>query len=200
MKERSIMKLDLVHDIQKAYRSVVASMSRPGHITNIIEEANKVDLDIDFYDATFVLMLMLLDAEVSFKIFSRNEEKITKFVSRLTYAKPESVKNASFIFVMKDAEAGGLEEAIEKAYEGDLIDPHKSATIIVEAMNITNDKEIILTGPGIKDENYIKVDLDKNWIEKRRFKNIEYPLGVDIIMVDKRANMICIPRTTKISM
>ncbi|WZL74712.1 phosphonate C-P lyase system protein PhnH [Clostridiaceae bacterium 35-E11] len=192
------MKLDFVHDIQKAYRSVVASMSRPGHITNIIEEANKVDLDIGFYNATLVLMLMLLDAEVSFKIFSRNEEKITKFVSQLTYAKLESVENANFIFVMNDAEDDDLEKAFKKAYEGDLIDPHKSATIIVETRSITNDKKVTLTGPGIKDENYIKVDVVGNWIEKRKFKNMEYPLGVDVIMVDESANLICIPRTTKI--
>lgn len=193
------MKLDLVHDIQKAYRSVVDSMSRPGHINNIKDQADKVDLDIDFYNATLILMLMLLDAEVSFKVFSKNEEEITKFISQLTYAKPESIENANFIFVMTDAENSHIEEAFDKAYEGDLINPHGSATIIVEAKGITNDREIILTGPGIKDENHIRVDINKGWIEKHREKNVEYPLGVDIIMVDEKANLICIPRTTKIT-
>ncbi|WP_026895643.1 phosphonate C-P lyase system protein PhnH [Clostridiisalibacter paucivorans] len=193
------MKLDLVHDIQKAYRSVVDSMARPGHINNIKDQADKVDLEIDFYNATLILMLMLLDAEVSFKVFSKNEEEITKFISQLTYAKPESIKNANFIFIMTDAENSHIEEAFDKAYEGDLINPHGSATIIVEAKGITNDREIILTGPGIKDENHIRVDINKGWIEKHREKNIEYPLGVDIIMVDEKANLICIPRTTKIT-
>ncbi|MGF7058767.1 phosphonate C-P lyase system protein PhnH [Brassicibacter mesophilus] len=193
------MKLDLVHDIQKSYRSVIDSMSKPGHINSIKDQANKIDLDIDFENSTFVLMLMLLDAEVSFKVFSKKEKEITKLISQLTYAKPEAVENANYIFVMEDAEDGDIENAIEKAYEGNLIDPHKSATIIVEVLKITNDKEIVLTGPGIKDENYLKVDVCGNWIEKRKLKNVEYPLGVDIIMVDKKADLICIPRTTNIS-
>ncbi|MCG8481816.1 MAG: phosphonate C-P lyase system protein PhnH, partial [Clostridia bacterium] len=112
------MKLDLVHDIQKAYRKVVESMSRPGHINSINEEASKVDLEIQFYPSTLVLMLMLLDAEVSFKIISENEASMTQLISQLTYAKPETVENANFIFVMKDVNDGELERVLEKAYEG----------------------------------------------------------------------------------
>ncbi|SKC47732.1 phosphonate C-P lyase system protein PhnH [Maledivibacter halophilus] len=193
------MKVDLVHDIQKAYRNVVESMSRPGLITNISKEANKVDLDIEFYNSTLVLMLMLLDAEVSFKVFSENEEKITKLVSQLTYAKPNPLEKSSYVFIMKDSKTIDIEEAFEKAYGGNLIDPHKSATIIIEANNISNDKELILKGPGIKDKNYIKVDISGNWVEKRELKNIEYPLGVDTIIIDKNSNLICLPRTTQIS-
>lgn len=65
--------------------------------------------------------------------------------------------------------------------------------------NISNDKELILKGPGIKDKNYIKVDISGNWVEKRELKNIEYPLGVDTIIIDKNSNLICLPRTTQIS-
>ena len=164
------MKLDLVHDIQKAYRKVVESMSRPGHINSINEEASKVDLEIQFYPSTLVLMLMLLDAEVSFKIISENEASMTQLISQLTYAKPETVENANFIFVMKDVNDGELERVLEKAYEGDLIDPHKSATIIAEVNQITNERELILQGPGIKDKNELKVDLNGHWVEKRRLK------------------------------
>ena len=193
------MGLDTVHDIQIAYRKVIDCMSRPGHIGNIYEEADRVDLDIDFYNSTLVLMLMLLDAEVNFKVFSKNEERITKFVSQLTYAKPQTVEKASFVFVLRDAEEIDIKEAFEKAYEGDLIDPHRSATIIVEADGITNDRDLILSGPGIKDRNYIAIDLPSCWIDKRRLKNIEYPLGVDTIIVDKNSKLICLPRTTQIS-
>ncbi len=193
------MKLDMVHDIQRVYRKVVDCMSKPGHINNICEEASRIDLDIDFYNSTVVLMLMLLDPEVSFKIFSINEDKITKLVNQLTYAKAETVENANFIFVLRDTEEANIGKAFERGYEGSLIDPHSSATIIIESGSITKDKDLILSGPGIKDKNYVTIDLPHNWIEKRSLKNTEYPLGVDTIIVDGDSNLLCLPRTTEIS-
>ncbi|MCG8483376.1 MAG: phosphonate C-P lyase system protein PhnH, partial [Clostridia bacterium] len=73
-----------------------------------------------------------------------------------------------------------------------------SATIVAEVNQITNERELILQGPGIEDKNELKVDLNGHWVEKRRLKNIEYPLGVDMIMVDKNSNLVGIPRTTQI--
>ena len=55
------MELDLIHDIQSTYRKVLNSMARPGIIENIKDEADKVNVDIDCYKSTFLIMLMLLD-------------------------------------------------------------------------------------------------------------------------------------------
>jgi len=192
------MKLDLVHDIQKVYRKVINSMARPGLIENIGEQSGKVDIDTGFYNQTLVIMFMLLDAEVSFKIYSNQEEKITKFISQLTYAKSKSADEADFIFVLRDAGPKKLEEAFRKGKPGNLIDPHRSATIIVEVDKLSKDKDLVLKGPGIKDANYVKVDIEGDWIEERKKKNIEYPLGVDAIFIDRNSNIVAFPRTTQI--
>ncbi|MTI65834.1 MAG: phosphonate C-P lyase system protein PhnH [Firmicutes bacterium] len=192
------MKLDMVHDIQRTYRKVLNSMSRPGEIENIKNESQKVDIDTEFFNSTLVLMFMLLDAEVSFKIISNKEDEMTKFINQLTYAKSKELHEADFIFLLNDAKKEDIESTFKKAKVGDLINPNKSATIIVESEKITNEKDLTLKGPGIKEVNYVEVKLKGNWIEERNEKNIEYPLGIDVIFTDINSNIMCLPRTTQI--
>jgi alpha-D-ribose 1-methylphosphonate 5-triphosphate synthase subunit PhnH len=192
------MKLDLVHDIQKSYRKVLNCMARPGVIESIKEVSEKVDMNIDFLKSTLVIMFMLLDAEVSFKIISKNERDLTNIVNQLTYAKASDAEAADFVFVLRDAAPEDIELAFRDAKLGDLIDPHKSATIIVEVDEVSNEKALALKGPGIEEINYVKITALGNWIEAREQKNIEYPLGVDTIFIDKGSNILCLPRTTQI--
>lgn len=72
------MKLDLIYDIQRAYRKVVDSMSKPGLITNLKDEAAKVDLEAGCFPSTLVLAAMLLDTEVTFKVVSEREHSCNK--------------------------------------------------------------------------------------------------------------------------
>ncbi|OOM78635.1 phosphonate C-P lyase system protein PhnH [Clostridium sp. BL-8] len=190
--------LDLVHDIQTAYRKVLNCMSRPGSIENLACQIEKVDIDVDFSRSNLIMMYMLLDAEVSFKIVSHEEEKISKLVNQLTYGKYTSLEEADFIFIMKDADEDMVEQAFKDAKIGDLIDPHKSATIVVEVEEISGNKELMLTGPGIKKENYMQVKIKGDWLGEREKKNIEYPLGIDMILLDEESNVMCLPRTTQI--
>lgn len=192
------MPLDLVHDLQTAYRKTVDSISRPGLITNIKVQADKVDLEIGCFKSTMVLALMLFDTEVTFKVMSERESEITKILNQLTYAKAMEIQNADFILVLNDAGPLALEKALIAAYRGDLMDPHKSATIIVEADALSNDRDLTLTGPGIDRERHVKVQTAGDWVTLRAEKNSEYPLGIDFIFTDSGHNLLCIPRTTQI--
>ena len=192
------MKLDKVHDIQKIYRKVLDLMSRPGKIANISDEVKEVQPIVDIFDATFGLMLMLLDMEVSFHIVSANSEKIAQMISQLTYGKQSDIEQADYVFVLKDVAATQLAEVFKQVKVGELFDPQKSATLIVEAMELTNEKELIFRGPGIKDTNLVNIGLGNDWIGARKDVNIEFPLGVDTIFIDGQANVLCLPRTTQI--
>ncbi|KPU42592.1 alpha-D-ribose 1-methylphosphonate 5-triphosphate synthase subunit PhnH [Oxobacter pfennigii] len=192
------MKLDLVYDIQQSYRKVLNCMSRPGLIENINEQSEKIDIYTNFYSSTLLLMFMLLDAEVNFYIVTEDESEIKKIVNQLSYAKSTDIKDADFIFILNDARAEQIEEAFLNAKTGTLMDPQKSATIIFETKGLKNEEGLILKGPGIKDEAYAKIDAKSNWINYRDKKNIEYPLGIDIIFVDVDSNIMCLPRTTKV--
>lgn len=192
------MKLDLVHDIQAAYRKTLDSMSRPGLINNITDQANKVNIKKNCFGSTLVLALILFDTEVKFKVVSEREMEIAKLINQLTYAKATEVENADYILVLKDAKPDDLEMAITLAYPGDLLDPHKAATIIIEADSLSNDRDLTLKGPGIEKVNYIEVKLTGRWVDQRAEKNSEYPLGIDLIFTDRDDNILCLPRATQI--
>ena len=194
------MSLDLVHDIQGVYRKVLNSMARPGAIESIIEETNKVDINIDCYKSTFLMMLMLLDGEVSFNVISNKSMDITSLVSQITYSKVKPIEEADYIFIMNDAISASLEEGFKRAKIGSLINPNKSATIIAELDDIGSGKELILKGPGIKEESKVSVKGNLAWVDVRAERNEEYPLGVDSIFVDDNGNLICLPRTTQIGL
>jgi len=195
------MKLDLVHDIQVAYRKTLDSMSRPGLISNIRDQANKVAREISNFnsDATLVLVLMLFDTEVKFKVCSRRKAEIAELINQLTYAKPTERQNADFILVLDDADPEEFKQVFKDAYPGDLRDPHKAATIIIEADAVSNERGLTLTGPGIEKESHILVKTIHSWVNLRAEKNPEYPLGIDLIFTDTEANILCLPRTTQVS-
>jgi len=192
------MKLDFIHDIQTAYRSLLDSISRPGLISSIELQAKKVEFETGCLPSTAVLALMLLDTEVTFKVFSEREAEVSKILNQLTYAKATDAKQAEFIFVLQDARPGDLENALELAKSGDLINPHESATVIIETESVTKGEKIVLTGPGIKEESIAYVSLNANWLDSRAERNVEFPLGIDLILTDTKSDVLCLPRTTEI--
>ncbi|MDQ7092532.1 phosphonate C-P lyase system protein PhnH [Desulfosporosinus sp. PR] len=192
------MELDLVHDIQAVYRQTLDAMSRPGLIKNIRSQALKAEMAAGCYGSTLVLALMLFDTEVTFKVCSQAEAEITKLISQLTYARAAELASADYILVLQDAAAEDLETAFNKSYPGDLLNPHKGATILIEAEAVSNGRNLRLTGPGIQEEQYIDVKASPCWIDLRAEKNREYPLGVDVMFTDGESNILCLPRTTQI--
>lgn len=193
------MKLDLVHDIQNAYRKTLDSMARPGLINNFHRQAAKIDMEIGCFNSTLILVLMLFDTEVKFKVCSKREAEMTKLINQLTYAKATEIENADYILVLNDAQPADLERTIRSAYPGDLRDPHKAATIIVEVHSLSNERDLTLTGPGIEKESYIKVLTTDSWVDLRADKNSEFPLGIDLIFTDPQDDILCLPRTIRIS-
>lgn len=192
------MNLDLIHDLQAVYRQTLDSMAKPGLIRSLHNQASKLDLEISCFNPTLLLVLMLFDTEIKFKVFSERETEIAKLINQLTYAKASEVECADFILVLNDAKPGEMEKALRLAYPGDLLDPHKAATIILETDAVSNDPNLTLTGPGIERECFINVKLSAGWVDLRTEKNFEYPLGIDLIFIDRNDNILCLPRTTQI--
>ena len=96
------MKLDSVHDIQGVYRKVLNSMARPGTVMSLKDESSKVEKFIECYNSTFLIMMMLLDGEVSFNVISKNDIDVSRTMSQMTYAKIKPVEEADYIFVLDD--------------------------------------------------------------------------------------------------
>ncbi|MBE6071470.1 MAG: phosphonate C-P lyase system protein PhnH [Clostridium butyricum] len=194
------MKLNMVHDIQSVYRKVLNAMAKPGVIENLKKEADQVDIETNCYENTFLMMMMLLDREVSFNVVSEKSVDVSSLISQMTYAKVKSIEEADYIFVLKDACDEQLDMVIRNAKIGDLVDPNKSATIIAEFKCLDSGSSILnFKGPGIKNLREVRISGETKWIKERKIKNEEYPLGVDLIYVDEKNNVMCIPRTTSIT-
>ena len=87
---------------------------------------------------------------------------------------------------------------------GSLEEPNKSATVfyLVETLSnevMENGQSIILQGPGIKEEQLVFFDtIGHQEIEYWKESRKNYPLGVDIYLIDKNGLICGIPRSVKI--
>jgi alpha-D-ribose 1-methylphosphonate 5-triphosphate synthase subunit PhnH len=188
---------DAVHDIQEAYREVLECMARPGRIGSIQYQAQKINIDSNCRSSTLVLALMLLDTEVSFKIFPEQRQNVvSRLFNQLTYSRELCSEKADLIFILEDADSKDFISAVKYAKTGDIVNPHTSATIIIEAISLTEKGGIILSGPGIPKECRVGIESADNWFTIREEKNKEYPMGIDIIFVGPSYEIMCIPRTT----
>lgn len=191
----------MIHNLQSIYRKLVDSTSRPGHITDLEKESALIESD-NKTGCTYSLLLLaltLLDPEVTFKVYSSNDSTVTKKINQLTFATAVENNQADYIFVLGDAEEGSLEEAIRKGKSGTLENPHQSATIIAEVGTVTNGESLLLQGPGIQTTRLIHVDASENWVETRQEKNMEYPMGIDLVFIDLNHQLLSLPRTTQIT-
>lgn len=190
------MKFDIVFDIQKTFRKAVEAFSYPGTIISLKEESAGLDLDWNCYDASKLLMYLLLDADTSFAMAAEDQRLGIQF-SKMTYCPMVSIEQASYIFV-NAKHTTSLQEIIKAAKIGTLEDPQTNATLIIECEKLNSEKQYRLKGPGIKDEKEVGILLQEEWLEARNDKNVEFPLGIDLIFVDANGNLMALPRTTQI--
>ena len=194
------MAIDQVHDLQFAFREILDAMSRPGKLTSLQTLDGKIDYHLPSFDATLLTIMTLLDAEVTFHVVSENKH-VKGTIAGYTLATPTTIEDADFVIVLDGTSEAEMIAAMENCKKGTLLDPHTSATWIIEtAFNKENQQEIILTGPGIKEKNTMQTTLTNTVWQARNHTIIEYPLGIDVILTDDNLHITCMPRTTKVEM
>ncbi|AQU80785.1 MULTISPECIES: phosphonate C-P lyase system protein PhnH [Planococcus] len=189
------MAIDRIHDLQQVYRKIVHSMSRPGTISTIKQQTKNVDVDFGCTDALILSAMALLDAEVTFHVIAKNRTDLIGKISEYTSARFASVQAADFIIVLKEDKEIDILEAMIQCKIGNLIDPHQSATWIIESANLVNEGPLQLTGPGIRTEAHLQTDQSNQFWQTRDSRIKEYPMGIDLIFADKAAQIACIPRS-----
>jgi len=84
---------------------------------------------------------------------------------------------------------------------GTLGAPEQGATIIIRVASLedSSDFPLILRGPGIDGQQSLAVrGLNGDWLIARARWNQNFPMGVDLILVDD-TQMVALPRTTQTS-
>lgn len=168
---------------QQVFRSLMEAMSRPGKLENL------ATLTECAFPARAVLAT-LLDAEVS---FCDHDDLLDANDWPLLQAENRPVEQASYILCRGD-KAPDFEPML-----GSLSSPERSATLILQVASVSDGAcQLNLSGPGIKGERPAKLScLDRDWLIKREQWNASFPLGVDLILVD-REHVLALPRTTNI--
>lgn len=188
---------DPVHDVQRGYRRLIRAMSYPGTVEDVSDESGRIAPTPPFNPTAMLLAFMLLDGEVSFWCDSPNREADTRHLSELTYARATEAADAHYLFVL----GGDPRGAIEAASEGTLIDPHLGATVILEVGECVQSGRVYgleLSGPGIDGNRRIAVTGSESWIEVRNTKTAEYPLGIEMILIDRTGRLMALPRSTRV--
>ncbi len=180
---------------QQSFKKLLMAMSRPGNIYNI-SEGELLDYKFNCMSATQMLMYVLLDGEVSFCALPQ-DSKLIEQVSRVTYSRNEEISKSDYIFITLNQQEP-IEGIIKAAKRGTLENPNGSCTLIIETERISSEKQLVLTGPGIKDQAFLSVYLNPAWLNAREYANREFPLGVDIVFVDRNNNLAALPRTTAV--
>jgi alpha-D-ribose 1-methylphosphonate 5-triphosphate synthase subunit PhnH len=190
----------ILHTIQSAYRLLLNAMSFPGSIVSLQKQTQSINYISKSHSCVLLIGLMLLDAEVSFCILSKQPEHISAMLKQLTYSRVVSLEEADYVFILDDASNGDIQQAFTKSKNGSLLSPHQSSTLIMRVPSISAEGNLQLTGPGIEHMRSIGIEGAKKWLPLREKKNVEYPLGIDLIILDSLHDMVCLPRTTQIKL
>jgi len=212
------MTFDFVHDTQVLFRKLLTATSFPGTVVELGAEAAKIETGSGINAAMIGCALTLLDAETTFCVWPQEAWEHARLLCQLTDARAVAPEDAEFQFVLPGrADAAG--EALRSACVGTLVEPHRGATLCIEVSAVRGGRAtrgagahagagmlspgagaLLIEGPGIKGSALIEVEgLDPAWVAMRADRCAEYPLGIDLYLVDDAGRLIGIPRTSRLS-
>lgn len=159
-----------------AFDAMLSATARPGQIETLPES--------DFGP----VIAALIDRECTF--FASDERLIQHLTE--TGARFVSASEADFVFCQADE----LAALLPKVKIGSDLYPDDGATLIVAAGLAKGDR-LRLSGPGIKGHEDVAIAGFDRAVWDQRTKQIRYPTGFDMLIVDG-ANVMALPRSTQV--
>jgi alpha-D-ribose 1-methylphosphonate 5-triphosphate synthase subunit PhnH len=163
---------------QQVFRQLMGCFAYPGRVAEIGA------------DALRALLATLLDGEVSLA-------DPDGLVAAADWSKLEtraSSPEAADFVVAAGAKAPAFAPRL-----GTLESPEKSATLLLRVNALGGGDRYRLSGPGVSHEATLAIDgLDARWVKTRAAWVAAFPLGVDLILVD-RTRAAALPRTTRLA-
>ena len=168
---------------QKIFRKLLHCFSFPGEVVSLKE-----------YLETDSILVAILSTILDQTVTWNDEDNLVEQSDHLLLQSPlDSAKNAQYI--VKNALNAPSENF--EINLGDLSKPETGATLILlgEAIGKGNFK-LHLKGPGIANSNTIFLQgFHPHWFTLRNEWNRNFPLGVDLILIDSE-QLLALPRTT----
>ncbi len=182
-----------IFDAQFHFRLLMDAMSRPGKICKL--EHNAIAPPAGMHVGTALIGFSLLNADVCFY----HKGAASDYLKFNTSSELVAPSQADFIF-MKGTDAP---EILEDAKIGTDNYPETNASIVIEVLEITSTKHndilvLSLSGPGIPGIKEVSIrGIHEDLLRVIQAKNEEFPLGIDIVLVDTSGHICCLPRTCK---
>lgn len=186
---------DTVFDAQQHFRLLLDSMARPGKINTF--PAMEIMPPVGLNQVSALTGFALLNADTTYYIAGYNSADIAQYLLVNTASQQAGIDTAEYIFLPENHDGRGL----EKARVGTPVYPEDNATLIAAAEQISEQAiegglSITLKGPGVNGEAQVFINgINPALFDYLKEQNVEYPLGIDLIITDRQNNLLCIPRS-----
>lgn len=181
------MRQELIIRDHAVFRSVLMAMSRPGTIQRL-PAGSESPLQI--------LLSSLLDQEVSLAGINQRAADLAADMAKTVGCSISTPRQADFLLAVGGCAPTDL-VALKK---GTAEYPENGATVVFWVDGIAPEGgTICLEGPGIKEALSPQfVGIGPDVFQQLAEINQDFPLGIDVIVVDQQGQLACIPRSTRI--
>jgi alpha-D-ribose 1-methylphosphonate 5-triphosphate synthase subunit PhnH len=186
---------DAVFDSQSIFKMLMDCMSRPGSRQTVGPDvAPPAPLNI----ATGAILLTLCDTDTPVWLSAPLAKSVAASWLAFHAGAPATPEKAEARFAL--IEQGSGLSSLALFSQGTQEYPDRSTTVLLEVGSLDDGRDMVLSGPGIRDSATIKVSglpetFQRSWAENRAI----FPRGVDVILTCGR-DFICLPRTARIQM
>lgn len=186
---KTLHQFDEVFDTQAVFRLLLEAMANPARTVSIAAQQQKL---FGTDPAFLALGMTLLDNEVTFS--TCGDEQLKQDLQLVTLSQEVPVPEADYLFV---SEPRRLSAVLVQAKCGTLIDPHKSASLLIRDSG-EKAGTVTLYGAGIAGETTFHCsETVRQALELRDQQQYEYPMGIDLIFVTDSGDVTCIPRLVR---
>jgi len=194
-----------VRDSQVTFRALLDVMSRPGTVRPLPGCDYRL-APRGFCSPALTILKTLCDHRVSFSVGSeRREAQVVRYLSINLAAPYRPVPEADYVLF----DGASFDEDYRRLNAGSAEFPERSATALLCVSGLVEgeppDREerpsctLALAGPGVPDRAVLSISgLDPRYGEERRGAHRRYPLGVDLLFVDRVGNVAGIPRSSRV--
>jgi len=190
---------DPIRANQQTFRRALEALGMPGRLQQLTAhpQLRTADLPADVqWPAT--LLLMLLDHEVSLFVDDfANAEPLRDLLQRRTRV---ATGDAATAAVAVSDITTLTPQLITTLRRGSLHYPDDGATLVVLVDDLTVDPTATLTGPGVDGEIAVALPgFTAELLAARETAVGQYPIGIDLFVLDRAGRLLGLPRTTTIS-
>ena len=193
---------DPIRASQHIFRVVLDALANPGTIRTSIVHPRLIaeSLSVNPYMAS--VLVTLLDHEVSVHVADGpGSVELADFLVRRTRTTLADASDATFVVAHAGSGDYVLPEVLRR---GSLEYPDDGATLLIDVPTLgqesAHDLELTMTGPGIVTVERIRVDgLNPKFLESRNVATANYPMGIDLLLIDSEGRVVGLPRTTELA-